>query len=65
MPRPSLQVEIKMNQAIEEYLEQNPMTTASDIADYVQQKTGVRPSPTMIYSHINAKGFKKVWVKDE
>lgn len=65
MPRLSLANEIKVSKAIDQYLDENPMTTATQVADAVEKETGFRPSVQTIYAHIASKGLKKMWVKDE
>ena len=65
MPRQTLQDEIAIHNAIDEFLEKSPMTSISEIADYVEKKTKIRPADSTISNHISDKGFKKVWVKED
>lgn len=54
MPRRALNTEIKVRDAIKEYLDKNGMTTLHKIAEYVEEKTGVYPSANTVGRHVDS-----------
>jgi len=51
--------QIQIRDAIKEYLDKNGVTSLRLIADYVKQKTGMRPSPNTISRHVREAGYKR------